>query len=190
MAQPTTCPNRDLLARLASGQLSGGERSSVEQHLSSCSTCVEVLRTLRPGDPQFQTLDSDNAQLGGDRTAAVDVSAELARADAAASPSFLAPAQRPDEIGRLANYRVLKKLGAGGMGMVFLAEDTHLDRPVALKVMLPAAAAAQGAGQRFLREAKLTAAIKNDHIVTIYQVGQHGDVPFLAMELLKGAMLE
>jgi serine/threonine protein kinase len=85
------------------------------------------------------------------------------------------------------HYRVLKQLGAGGMGMVFPAEDTGLDRPVALKVMLPEAAAAIDGGGRFLREAKLTASIKNDHIVTIYQFGQHGDVPYLAMELLQGS---
>ena len=53
---------------------------------------------------------------------------------------FLAPAQNPDEIGRLGPYRVLKVLGAGGMGVVFRAEDPHLKRLVALKAMLPAMA--------------------------------------------------
>src|SRR6478609_195129 len=84
--------------------------------------------------------------------------------------SFLARPQAADELGRLAHYRVLKILGKGGMGMVFMAEDTRLHRVVALKVMLPTIARKAVARDRFLREARATAAIEHDHIVTIYQV--------------------
>ncbi len=66
---------------------------------------------------------------------------------------LLAPAQGPDELGRLGEYRVLKVLGAGGMGVVFQAEDTRLKRLVALKVMLPGVASVPAARQRFLLEA-------------------------------------
>jgi eukaryotic-like serine/threonine-protein kinase len=83
---------------------------------------------------------------------------------------FLAPAHGPGELGRLGPYHVRKVLGAGGMGVVFLGYDPHLERQVALKAMLPVLAASPSAKQRFLREAK-AAAIKHDHIVTIYQVG-------------------
>ena len=75
------------------------------------------------------------------------------------------------------------------MGLVFLAEDSLLGRPVALKVIRPQIADTPGIAQRFTREARATAAIKHDHIVTIYQVGQERDVPFLAMEYLKGISL-
>ncbi len=92
-------------------------------------------------------------------------------------------------MGRLGPYRVLKVLGKGGMGVVFLAEDPHLRRPVALKAMRPAAAASDRAGERFLREAQSTAAVKNDRVITIYQVGEDRGVPFLAMELLEGQTL-
>jgi serine/threonine protein kinase len=103
---------------------------------------------------------------------------------------FLAPAEKPDEIGRLGSYRVLKVLGAGGMGVVFLAEDPRLERRVALKAMLPALAASEGARQRFLREAKTAAAIEHDHIVPIFQVGEDRGVPFIAMPFLKGEPLD
>jgi WD40 repeat protein len=103
---------------------------------------------------------------------------------------FLAPAQAPDELGRLGPYRVLKVLGAGGMGVVFRAEDPQLARLVALKAMLPTLAASESARQRFLREARAAAAIKHDHIVTIYQVGEDRGVPFLAMEFLEGESLD
>jgi serine/threonine protein kinase len=106
------------------------------------------------------------------------------------SLSFLAPAQEPDEIGRLGPYRVLKLLGEGGMGMVFQAEDPQLQRQVALKVMRPGTAATPSARERFLREARAAAALEDEHIVPIYHVGQDREMPFLAMQLLKGESLD
>jgi urea transport system substrate-binding protein len=104
--------------------------------------------------------------------------------------SFLSAPTSPDELGWLANYRVLKVLGRGGMGVVLRAEDIHLQRIVALKVILPEIAANPVARERFLREARAGAQLKSDHVVTIYQVGQDNDVPFLAMEFLEGESLE
>src|SRR5262249_52592671 len=96
----------------------------------------------------------------------------------AESFDFLGPAQSPGELGRLEHYRVLKVLGQGGMGIVFMAEDTKLHRIVALKVMLPAIARKEIARDRFIREARATAAIEHDHIVTIYEVsGESSEVP-------------
>ena len=102
---------------------------------------------------------------------------------------FLSPPRARGELGWLAHYRVLRLLGEGGMGIVFLAEDSLLSRPVALKVIRPEIADTAGIAQRFMREARATAAIQHDHIVTIYQVGQENGIPFLAMEYLKGMSL-
>ncbi len=99
---------------------------------------------------------------------------------------FLAPAQQSDELGRLGDYRILKILGKGGMGLVFSAEDVRLKRSVALKVMLPSVANDRGAKDRFIREAQAAAAIEHDNIISIYQVGEDRGVPFIAMPLLKG----
>jgi serine/threonine protein kinase len=113
--------------------------------------------------------------------------------DAAASGEsfdFLGPPQRPDELGRLGPYRVLKVLGTGGMGVVFKAEDPSLKRLVALKAMKPAYAEDKAAAKRFEREAQAVGAIKHDNIVTIYQVGQDRKTPYLAMELLAGEPLD
>jgi hypothetical protein len=103
---------------------------------------------------------------------------------------FLSPSQADGELGRLGEYRVLKVLGKGGMGMVFKGHDPRLDRLVALKVMLPHVAANGTAKERFLREARSAAKLKSDYIVTIYQVGEERGVPFLAMEYLEGAPLD
>jgi formylglycine-generating enzyme required for sulfatase activity/tRNA A-37 threonylcarbamoyl transferase component Bud32 len=85
---------------------------------------------------------------------------------------------------------VLKVLGAGGMGVVFQAEDTVLKRKIALKAMLPSLAADESAKQRFLREAQAAAAVEHDHIVRIFQVGEADGVPFIAMPFLKGETLD
>ena len=103
---------------------------------------------------------------------------------------FLAPAQAADELGRLGDYRVLRVLGRGGMGVVYQAEDPKLKRRVAIKAMLPTLAASASAGKRFIREAQAMAAVEHDHIVRIYQVAEDRGVPFLAMEFLRGEPLD
>src|SRR5262249_28628794 len=102
--------------------------------------------------------------------------------------------QQPDEIGRLGGaYRVLKVLGVGGMGVVFEAEHVQLKRPVALKAMLPALLHDPSCLGRFRLEAQSAAragAIPNDHIVTVYDVGEANGAPYMAMQLLHGESLE
>jgi WD40 repeat protein len=86
----------------------------------------------------------------------------------------------------------LEILGAGGMGVVFRAEDPRLKRQVALKVILPHLLTGDLVRRRFLREAQgavAAATIENDHIVTIYEVGEDRGIPFLAMQFLKGESL-
>src|SRR5262249_4714197 len=85
---------------------------------------------------------------------------------------------------------VLEVLGAGGMGVVFKAEDPQLLRLVALKAMLPSLAASATARQRFLREAQAAAGIQHDNIVPIFDVGEDNGVPYLAMPFLRGESLE
>jgi len=105
------------------------------------------------------------------------------------SLSFLSSPQGPDELGRLGSYKIIKLLGAGGMGLVFEAEDTLLRRQVALKVMKPEIAIKADHRQRFLQEARSGAAIPHDNIATIFQVGIENNVPYLAMQFLNGESL-
>jgi serine/threonine protein kinase len=105
------------------------------------------------------------------------------------SYDFLRPPQRPEELGRLGAYRVLKLLGQGGMGLVFQAEDLKLRRQVALKIVRPEYASLETSRKRFLREAEAQAAIEHDHIVTIFQAEEDNGVPFIAMPLLRGESL-
>jgi eukaryotic-like serine/threonine-protein kinase len=135
-----------------------------------------------------RTRDAGPSVTGADtRTAMIPV--DNAPSCPPATFAFLAPDDR-GALGRLGPYRVLDLMGQGGMGMVFLAEDPALDRHVALKVMLASATANPVNKERFLREARATAQIEHDHIVTIYQVGEDRGVPYLAMQLLRGQSLE
>jgi serine/threonine protein kinase len=120
---------------------------------------------------------------GRDETAAQPAS------DAPAAPAFGPPAE-PGEVGRLGPYRVIKELGRGGMGAVYAALDTRLDRRLALKVMLPQYAADPAARARFLREARAAARVKHDNVVTVYEADERDGVPYIAMEFLKGYPLD
>jgi len=212
------CPNREELAAYLLGTLPDETWTWVAGHSGSCPDCQALLLELDPTSdsllrqlraPYPRTEPSDEAELDrlllkaestvlplddsvplGSTVAAWPESRGPKRELPADICGLMAPPQEPDEIGRIGFYSVRRMLGQGGMGLVFEAEDPVLRRIVALKVMRPSAAAITAARERFLREARAAAAIEHDHIVAIYQVGEEGGVPFLAMPLLEGMSLE
>jgi serine/threonine-protein kinase len=93
--------------------------------------------------------------------------------------------------GRIGKYDIVKPLGKGAMGMVYLAHDTVLERDVALKVMVAQIADDPELKQRFEREAKAVAKMTHPNVVNVFDLGSHTDgSPFIAMELLKGQDLQ
>ncbi len=201
------CPDSDQLRQLLLGRLSDDAAERLERHVEQCGRCARLLPTLHTDDSlveamraraavelppgEVKTVRGLMSRLHQLRAAGVRPQGEASPMSTHLAPvNFLSPAKAPGEIGRLGPYRVLKVLGQGGMGVVFLAEDPQLQRTVALKAMLPEAARRAGARERFLREARATAKIEHDNIVTIYQVGEDHGVPYLAMQLLKGMSLD
>jgi serine/threonine protein kinase len=94
-------------------------------------------------------------------------------------------------IGRtLLHYRILENLGEGGMGVVYKALDTHLDRLVAIKVLPPERIADIERKRRFVQEAKSASALNHPNIITIYDIASENGVDFIAMEYVPGKPLD
>ncbi len=209
------CPDSDTLSKLLLGDLPDQVVDEWSRHVQGCSRCIEKAKRLHIADSVADAKSSRGAMLTDDqdsvlaeilrRGTASQNQAETRAIDETVVPTtdmqtdsgirseiaqLLSPPETPNEIGRLGGYRVLEMLGEGGMGLVFKAEDVKLERLVALKAMKPAVASSSSFAQRFLREAKATAAIEHHNIVQIYQVGEDRGVPFIAMQFLRGESLE
>jgi len=102
----------------------------------------------------------------------------------------LSPPSHPEMLGRIGRYEVERIIGSGGMGVVFKAFDTELNRPVAVKVLAPYLADSGAARKRFAREARAAAAVVHEHVVAIHNVESDGEAPFLVMQFVAGESLQ
>jgi urea transport system substrate-binding protein len=206
------CLDQHQIVALVAGQLSPSEIERMLGHITVCKTCcdkaeeagldaagVSALKRRaeemaadevadpKPSDRPTTEHPAPEHGTHTDHPAATSQSAASQRATD--GYACLSAPRLPDEIGRLGPYRVLKILGQGGMGIVYEAEDPHLDRRVALKVLRPEGLDTLGR-ERFMQEARLAASLHSDRIVTIYQIGEDHGCPYLVMELLKGESLD
>src|ERR1700719_2418665 len=89
----------------------------------------------------------------------------------------------------ISHYRIIENLGGGGMGVVYLAEGTRLDRKVAIKFLPQEVATDERSKQRLLREAKTAATLDHPNICAIYEVGQEGGYSFIVLQYIEGETL-
>jgi len=91
---------------------------------------------------------------------------------------------------QLAHYRIQSRLGSGGMGEVYLAEDLSLERPVALKILPPEVARDADRMRRFIQEAKMASALSHPNVARVFEIGEADGISFLAMEYIEGRTLD
>ena len=141
------------------------------------------MHNLPPEPPMPREQATDTASRAAEGTGG----------DRATLPSDHPDVPHPAAVGlqRIGEYTVLKKIGEGGMGAVYLAEDAKLGRKVAIKTMKPELAANKLDRDRFVREARAAAAVEHDNIVPILHIGEAADgTPFIVMPFLQGEPLD
>lgn len=160
------CPSNEQLELLITKKLGAADQAAVGTHVRGCTTCQQVVASLIPHQP---TLDYSP--------------------QADASDKAPTDAKLPDELRNHPRYRVLGVLGRGGMGTVYKAEQTLLERPVVLKVIRPELVAQPNVVQRFQREARLAARLTHPNVVTVYEAEEFGSTQMLVMEFIEGVSL-
>lgn len=195
------CDDRQLLAIL---ETDGGavEHESLLDHVEICEHCQSRLQELAAGDDDWIRAGSVLSETDDDdqRTDSEFDPTSLPRfaRQAEGSPDWneemvrqlLEPPSHPEMLGRLGRYEIERLIGSGGMGIVFKAWDTELNRPVAIKILAPGLAASNSARMRFSREARSAAGVVDDHVIPIHNVESENNPPFLVMQYMAGGSLQ
>jgi hypothetical protein len=219
MRGSTACPPKQRLREFALGLVPEAETDRLERHLADCPACLQALDRLEPADELLDALAAAPAVLGQRDASLERLKQQVralhgaALSASAGTPTtanwpatqvmpplpggditdpgygFLDPAQAADEIGRVGGYRVLRVLGTGGMGVVFLAEQERPRRLVALKMILAGAGADRQRLARFRAEAEVLGRLQHPHIVQVHEVGEQDGLPYFAMEYVAGGSL-
>ena len=181
----------------------------VTKHLERCDTCRQTLSFLAGGS---QWWDEAENFLSAESIKSTEASAiesrvtqrvcaltghqttghadQLTDQESHQLKQMLAPPSHPELLGRINRYELEQLVGRGGMGLVFRAYDTELNRTVAIKILALHLIAIGSARERFIREARAVASLSHPHIVPMYDVVTDGQVPALVMQFIAGETLQ
>jgi WD40 repeat protein/serine/threonine protein kinase len=189
------CLDENLVAALVSGELDAPARVEVEAHLDGCPDCRRLVSAVAQGRVAHASLgatrqEPSEAARGETPTSRAPFGATPRTAAEREPPPLLSPGDLID------HFRVVRLLGRGGMGDVYLARDTKLGRKVAIKVVQPALLGSAEVLERFRIEALATAQFSHPNIVAIHSVGEVAGrgasarpLPYVALEYLTGKSL-
>ena len=182
------------IERYLDNAMHADEESLLMKHLNDCGSCQKLIQAKSGSDAQwieaataFQPSEFD--AIPANRTTGDEVGTN-ASSTAAWTQSMLSPSDNPRMLGRIGTFEVSGCVGIGGMGVVFKARDSSLDRYVAVKALAPHLASSRSARERFAREAKAAAAVVHDNVIAIHQVSQWQGLPYLVMPYLTGPSLQ
>jgi tRNA A-37 threonylcarbamoyl transferase component Bud32 len=169
------------LAAFAAGQLADADARAVAAHLESCPDCRRAAAAPGP---------SSGTHVRGAPPARPRSGTKLPGGPAPAHAPAGPPPGLPPELAHHPRYLILRELGRGGMGVVYQARQTVMDRPVVIKVISQSLLDRPDALERFRREVRAAAQLAHPNIVTAYDAEQAGDLHFLVMEFVEGQSLD
>jgi hypothetical protein len=206
------CPQPAELEKLLHGRCTEARNSALCEHVGSCPECQKRLDALTGSaadladhlrEAEADAPPSNSAYWKALSRAEAELRATALFAnngfpdhtphpDAGVKLDFLQPTDKPNRLGRLGPFDIVRVVGRGGMGVVLHAYDPSLDRDVAIKVIDPHLANNEVARQRFCREARAAAAVTHDNLVAVHQVNEDepSGLPYLVMQLVNGESLE
>jgi serine/threonine protein kinase len=186
------CADRTTLLAYQAGELPEGAAHALSAHLAECAGCQELLGSMKDADalmarmrdalPDGPYVDEPQCQAMLERAMALGSSGSVHRSRSGSVRGGIVP----DWLGE---YQLLEKLGQGGMGAVYKALHTRLDKTVALKLLSAASAADEQAVARFAREMKAAGRLNHPHVVQAFDAGEIDGISFLAMEYVAGQNL-
>ncbi len=193
-----TCPDQSLLQEHLDGSLPAGAEAEMVAHLDGCERCRQSLEFLASGGQPWLVVarglgdDPPLPATGWDPIAARfgGVSGPGTLPELGPLLTSLGLADEAGRLGRLDHYALTDVIGRGSMGVVFKAFDEKLRRIVAVKVMAPLWAASRAARQRFHREARAAAAIRDEHVVAVHAVEECRGLPYLVTDYIPGGSLQ
>ncbi len=208
----TECPPAAELEKLLRGRCSEARNAALCDHVGACPECQKRLESLcgSCSDLTAHLREAENdkpptesaywralARAENELRQTVVQEARLSATDTPAPEGdikldFLQPSERPNLLGRLAGFDIVRVVGRGGMGVVLHGYDPSLQRDIAIKVIDPQLAYNEVARQRFCREARAAAAVTHDNLVAVHQVNEDepSGLPYLVMQLVNGESLE
>ena len=197
--------NVENLQSLLTGDQSSQEYLSALKHVDSCSSCQSRLEEIAAGEAFWEEVQnvltrSELNKLNSIHRNQTDAFQKrspwhgrtIAWNESMAS-RLLSEPTHPEMLGRIGRYDVERLIGSGGMGLVFKAHDSELNRPVAVKLLAPYLSGNGSARKRFAREARAAAAVVDEHVVAIHNVESDDDpenAPFLVMKYIAGGSLQ
>src|SRR5262245_41023180 len=193
-----THPSDRELSDFLLGKLADPDQAAIESHFADCSGCRDRALGMQAHDTLIELLTSARTKVDSHRAAAPTPTPDGISTPPAYAPTLAWECPPTAAVNEqnvplvLANhpkYRVVRQIAGGGMGSVWLAEHTVMNRPVAVKFIRPDLLARTGAAERFLREVRAAAKLHHPNIVTAFDAERVGDSCLLVMEYVSGQTL-